>query len=850
MNVMSTPSSLSRRLTVVALLAAAVVSAPVLFAAPPKPASSGSPPRSKPLKLPDLFEQGEKSEAEDRQIGVFRSKQPAEPQLSAQLTPEKLRRGDVATLSVTLQLPEGAHIAPQTSESEFGLPTKIGIRKLSGLTPIEDAFRPHTRPKTVTDPLTGSKQVYFEGEVTWSRKYRVADVGNRNTVSAAGAVRLQICVGKSCKPPVTKTFEASAQLVNDSATNRAAPNAGSNAPPVPPRAAPVRKRAHRGSSDGGTRSLTVAARTVEAPQNAPPTKTGSRTSTSAAGKPAENESGKQTHPFRFQVTPQRRGKPDPIQLTFELKPKDATPGDNITVSIAADLDEGWHAFALTHKKGGIGLPVEIEVQKVQGLKPVGRGWRPDKPPESRPDKFTGKTVLEHHGTVTWSRQFQVTDDVQAGGYGLSGRMTYQVCEKSCLPPKSVSFALGDVTSAVDAPPGSNAIDRETRQEVQTSASQAASGSLPMYLLFAFLGGLILNVMPCVLPVIAIKVMSFMQQAGEHRGRVFALNSVYSLGVISVFLLLATLAVTLSVGWGGLFRIAEFNLIMGLIVFAMGLSLLGVYEIPVPGFVGSAAGQQQQEGPLGAFLTGVLATVLATPCSGPFLGITLAWSVQQTPQVTYLVWGTMGLGMAFPYLVLGVFPKAIRWLPKPGDWMVRFKEFSGFVLMGTTIWVIRNLDKSQLVFSMIVMAAAGLSLWMVGNLYTHNTAPRRRWIIRTVALSVVLFAATAGSHVLESAGTSRLFTFLQRADVLAFTAGLLGLAFALWPLEPILTEQLSKAKRRTYAVLAATAAGLGIAGAYFAFGIGVELPWQPYSEARVNEELKKGNIVLVDFTADW
>ena len=135
-------------------------------------------------------------------------------------------------------------------------------------------------------------------------------------------------------------------------------------------------------------------------------------------------------------------------------------------------------------------------------------------------------------------------------------------------------------------------------------------------MFAFLGGLILNVMPCVLPVIAIKVLSFVQQAGEDRGRIFLLNATYSLGVISVFMLLATLAAFFGTSWGGQFQSIEFLVAMSALVFVMGLSLLGVFEIPIPGFVGSSAGGHQ-EGLGGAFMTGIFATILATPCSGPF-----------------------------------------------------------------------------------------------------------------------------------------------------------------------------------------------------------------------------------------
>ncbi|MFH1303797.1 MAG: cytochrome c biogenesis protein CcdA, partial [Planctomycetota bacterium] len=294
--------------------------------------------------------------------------------------------------------------------------------------------------------------------------------------------------------------------------------------------------------------------------------------------------------------------------------------------------------------------------------------------------------------------------------------------------------LGDLTNAT--PVALSSVEElkstdDVDEIIITSDDQ--NQTLASYLFFAFLGGLILNVMPCVLPVVAIKVMSFVQQAGENRMRIFLLNIFYSLGVLTVFLGLASLAVFAGLGWGGLFQSTKFNIVMACIVYAMGLSMLGVFEIPVPGMVGSAAGGQQKEGLTGAFLTGILATLLATPCSGPFLGPVLAWSVQQTPNITYLVWLTMGLGMASPYLVFSVFPKAIAWLPKPGMWMVRFKEFSGIVLMGAVIFIISFLDESLTIPVLIMLLGITTGLWMIGSLYTHNSSLRKKMTVRVTAL---------------------------------------------------------------------------------------------------------------------
>ncbi len=371
-------------------------------------------------------------------------------------------------------------------------------------------------------------------------------------------------------------------------------------------------------------------------------------------------------------------------------------------------------------------------------------------------------VQEHAGRVVWTRSITVPANAAPGDYEIGGTAAFQACTNAkCVPPVAFDF-LGSLTvtetpqaqpvvfSVSDPIKGGKVaafIEDAMAQRAEMRQAQPAAGSdanytvvgeesehgLAMYLVFAFLGGMILNVMPCVLPVIAIKVMSFVQQAGESRARIFQLNVVYSAGVIAVFLILATLAVFLGYGWGGLFQNANFNLIMACIVFAMGLSLLGVFEIPLPGMVGTAAGKQHQEGLVGAFSTGILATLLATPCSGPFLGATLGWSITQPPLIVYLVWGVMGLGMAFPYLVIGAFPSTVKWLPKPGTWMVRLKEFAGFVLMGTVIFIVHILQDDYTIPALVMLLGIALGLWMIGNLYDINSHIRHKTTVRVTAI---------------------------------------------------------------------------------------------------------------------
>ena len=236
------------------------------------------------------------------------------------------------------------------------------------------------------------------------------------------------------------------------------------------------------------------------------------------------------------------------------------------------------------------------------------------------------------------------------------------------------------------------------------------------LCWAALGGLALNLMPCVLPVIGLKVMSFVGQAGKSRFQAFALNVWYSLGIMAVFWVLAGLAITAGYSWGDQAGTPVFNVIMATLVMAMGLSLLGVWEIPIPGFLGSNKTQMaaSQEGALGALLKGVITTMLAIPCTGPGMAFALGWSVGKSSLMVTLVFTAIGLGMASPYLIIGAFPGLVKFLPKPGAWMETFKQLMGFVLMATVVFLISLLPPAYVVPTLAMLTATALACWIYAS----------------------------------------------------------------------------------------------------------------------------------------
>ncbi len=222
---------------------------------------------------------------------------------------------------------------------------------------------------------------------------------------------------------------------------------------------------------------------------------------------------------------------------------------------------------------------------------------------------------------------------------------------------------------------------------------------------------------------------------------FALNLWYSAGLILVFLVLATLAAFLNLGWGQHFTYTWFKVAMVGLVFSMALSFLGVWEIPIPGFVGAGHSNdlQQQEGAAGAFFKGVFTTILATPCSGPFLGPVFAFTLSQPWYATYVIFASVGVGMALPYLIIGMSPNLVRWLPKPGDWMDTFKQFMGFVcVLGTVVYLFSIIKHEFFIPTLATMIGVWFGCWCIGRVpaYAESFEKVKGWSVGLTWIAII------------------------------------------------------------------------------------------------------------------
>jgi thiol:disulfide interchange protein len=279
---------------------------------------------------------------------------------------------------------------------------------------------------------------------------------------------------------------------------------------------------------------------------------------------------------------------------------------------------------------------------------------------------------------------------------------------------------------------------------QIVGSTLPETSLWKILLYAFIGGLILNVMPCVLPVIALKILGFVSDSRSEPGRVRKLGLIYAGGVLVSFLALAALVLGVKAaghqaGWGMQFGNPQFVVALTVLVTLVALNLFGIFEVNPGGRITSAAGElASKRGSAGAFFNGVLATILATPCTAPFLSIALGFAFAQTALIVLLVFLTIGVGLAFPYVLLSWNPAWLKFLPKPGAWMEKFKIAMGFPMLATALWLMSLLQVhygEQAWWVGIFLVFVGVAAWIYGQFVQRGSD--RRWLAAVIAVIVLV-----------------------------------------------------------------------------------------------------------------
>ncbi|MCB9058344.1 MAG: thioredoxin family protein [Calditrichae bacterium] len=332
-------------------------------------------------------------------------------------------------------------------------------------------------------------------------------------------------------------------------------------------------------------------------------------------------------------------------------------------------------------------------------------------------------------------------------------------------------------------------------------SSSVDGIL-LALVFSFLGGIILNLMPCVLPVLSLKILGFVQQANEDKSQAWKHGAVFTLGVLISFWVLAGSLLALraggeQLGWGFQLQEPAFLIILSAFLFLFGLSMFGVFEIgtsltTIEGKTGRKSGW------VGSFVSGVTATVVATPCTAPFMGSALGYALTQPAWASMLIFTFLGLGMAFPYVLLASMPSLLKFVPKPGRWMESMKQFMGFLLVATVLWLLWVLAQQAGAMMVILVLASLLILSIAGWIYGRwgNLAMPAKTRMTSTIVATVITVLT-------------LFFTLKSIDTFAAV--------------PQSGESISKSE-----------------------GIN----WQPYSDQLVSELRESGQPLFIDFTAAW
>ncbi|MBN2650771.1 MAG: thioredoxin family protein [Spirochaetales bacterium] len=297
-------------------------------------------------------------------------------------------------------------------------------------------------------------------------------------------------------------------------------------------------------------------------------------------------------------------------------------------------------------------------------------------------------------------------------------------------------------------PDSKKVSVEIESGLQQESPKSGSGRIFYILLLAFIGGIILNVMPCVLPILSIKALSLVKQSNGSKKSIFINSLLYSLGILVTFLSLATLVALLklagnSVGWGFQFQNLGFNIFLTVLIFVFALSLFDLFIVNFQ--VGSKLTNSHSVY-IGSFLSGIVAVLLATPCTAPLLGTALGFAFSQSIGYIFLIFILIGVGFSLPFLLLGIFPKIVQLLPKPGNWMNTFKEFMGFLLLVTSLFLLKTISSMmglaytfRFLFFLIIL---GFFLWVFGKVQKRGLKKSLR-----LSLYLVILALSIGSGVL-------------------------------------------------------------------------------------------------------
>jgi thiol:disulfide interchange protein DsbD len=566
-------------------------------------------------------------------------------------------------------------------------------------------------------------------------------------------------------------------------------------------------------------------------------------------------------------------KAEHLKLSASVDREEVAPGDKFIATLTAEVQAKHHMQSHGPLQEGL-IPAVVFVEQTSGLE-VGKVEYPKA--EERDDKVLGK-MSEYSGKIVFKIPVMVEKDADQRPRWIRGVLQSQICTDAgtCYPPQYVAFtipvrmkggekpenpdAFAPPVAASKSPPlgaaetpvageekTAEAAGKQPEVESAaapperegatpaTGATQADQNFIVRFqehlfglgfagvMLAAFLGGVVLNLMPCVLPVISLKVLSFVRQAHQDRWRVFRLGLTYGAGIMLFYLALAGLFYGYGTAWGQLFQEPIFVMVMAAIVLAFALSLFGVFTVFAPKVVNELGQQaESQEGYLSAFSTGVLATLLGTACTAPFLSAAIGYATRLPVLAGSLIFVIAGLGMASPFVVLTYNPAWLRFVPKPGPWMQTFEHIMGFLLLATVIWLLNPLRGQVgdygLLLSLMFLLSVAMAVWVKGKI--EFGAPLNR--------KIKLYAVAVGVLVVGWLLPFRVMSSVSR----------------------LVAEQIDEDELTAQGQVCLRQHRIGGGAIVWKADWSKGIPWQHYRREQALEFVNAGYTVFVDYTADW
>ena len=611
-------------------------------------------------------------------------------------------------LRVTAEIQPNWHVFSM-NKTKGPMPSKFTVEE-SDKYKVIGKFRPDRKPHIVEEKGFDEPCEEFEGEITWSAPIQLADGVDPEDLTINVVYNGQTCeTGGSCLP---LTFEL------------------------------------EGEFDGYDESLTVKADFVQ-----PDVK-------------IEDFAQDGLHTKVRARLIRASGIDKPIR-----------PGDVVKLEITATPTDNYHVYSYSLEKTDY---MSTIVGFTETNNWIVKGPVASEEPEE--GEAFGKPAFYHHDPITWSFYVSIPSTAKSDdSYTVSGAIGYHACSDStCDQPagasfeasiplgkaaivpvkwKEASYAVAKKADKAQPMGADGEIPKDEGQKVD-DADEDKESSYPVLadtpeklaemlgyynsdekinyvtlsgnttkttfwtaLFGAFVGGMLLNLMPCVFPVLGLKVMGFVMQAGSepkkirNHGIAFTAGLVVSMWVLAGFILVLKLSFNQSVNWGQ--QMGNPYFVCGIIVllFLLGLNMAGVFEIgtSLTSVGGSAS---QKKGYSGSFFSGILTTLIATPCSGPFLGAAMGYTLAQPAEIAMVLFTVFALGIALPYLVLSFFPSLIYKLPKPGPWMETFKAIMAFTLFATVAFFARTFGAQTgikgLSWLLMALVVVGLAAYVYGQ----------------------------------------------------------------------------------------------------------------------------------------